>query len=1039
MLGLPKSGSGIQKAASFWRNPAAWIRQQKLSRRFWVFFTAAFFFDAGFAVYFFLFNLYLLDNHFTDRAIGLIGGAMTLGTLAGTLPAGVLARKFGVRPLLVFCFLAAPLTGILRAVWMWEPAQIGLAFLAGIAICGWGVCYLPAVARLTTEENRTSAFSLIFSVSIGTSMLGGIVCGYLPQWLRMIGIAMQASEVKRAILLVSCGIALIGLFPALRLQLPSQSDEQSEPLDTSALKHRIRSADYRAFLIRYLPLMALWSAVLLSFTPFANVYLSRDLHIPMARIGLTFSAVQVLQLCMGLLTPIVFRLLGLVNGIVATQLVAAVSLASMAGSRHASAAIPLYLTFSAAQWMGSPGLYNLLMNETPDNDRSTAAAMTLFCNALAGSAATAGAGMLFTRFGYPPVLFGIATVAATVAILFLVLIPRRKSYAPLSVPAADATFEPGQSGSFDKMKQIVAVVLFIMAAATVAHAADPQPGRVALLCHRTANEDVPENTLESLEEAALLGCNVVEIDLRRTLDGKIVLNHDGVLERLTDGIGDVETSYYGDLRMRDAGAWMEERFQGMSIPLFEDALRLAREKDIRLILDVKDKGIGAEVLQLLQREGMLQRVNFGGEWADIKQLYPGANENAAVSVPPGVTAERVKALHGEGKAVIANFSANDHEMDLAAMKAAVAAGVDGINVDYPRLGADAVGRPVEQKLAALAMQANTGESGARARAILELSRYRGFYLEGEFAHWLLDTDDHVSRAAALALVTSRPPTPADVFAEALRSDNSHARANAAWALGVLHAPSDMLLPMLQDNNIQVLQETLVALSRMPGEVKAETLLPLLSHREPSVRGAAALALARHQPDIAATAVTEQLKSEVKAARILYDGWVQRGKGQLTQAQIDEVMGYYRCQMKEMQAISMLHSAMATQALEEQAFRPGEDFSQMNGVVAAFQMWDRLRSDPNLAVQALGAADPKVADKAEWMLVQAGPSVLPAVRHVLDSQDSSIRKRAIQIVGWQGDAGALQSLRTMQRTGKDVELTGWAIDNIEALHPKLGPS
>jgi hypothetical protein len=31
----------------------------------------------------------------------------------------------------------------------------------------------------------------------------------------------------------------------------------------------------------------------------------------------------------------------------------------------------------------------------------------------------------------------------------------------------------------------------------VAHAAEPRPERVQLLCHRTANKDVPENTLES--------------------------------------------------------------------------------------------------------------------------------------------------------------------------------------------------------------------------------------------------------------------------------------------------------------------------------------------------------------------------------------------------------------------------------------------------------------------------------------------------------------------------------------------------------------
>jgi HEAT repeat protein len=586
--------------------------------------------------------------------------------------------------------------------------------------------------------------------------------------------------------------------------------------------------------------------------------------------------------------------------------------------------------------------------------------------------------------------------------------------------------------------KLIAAVLLCQIAAGIAYAADLQPGQVQLLCHRTANEDVPENTLESLDEAALLGCNIVEIDLRQTLDGKIVLNHDGVLERLTDGIGDTETSYYDDLRMRDAGLWMGDRFEGMRMPLFEDALRLAREDDIRLILDIKDKGIGAEVLRLVQGEGMLQRVRFGGEWADVKQLYPRANENAPVWVQPGVTGEQVKAYHLQGKAVIANFSAEaGHEMDLAGMKAAVAAGVDGINVDYPRLGADAVGRPVERELAALTAQANAGESRSRVTAILELSRYRGFDLQNAFTHWLLDSDDRVSRAAAVALVKARPQTPPAAFAEALQSGNADARANAAWALGVLRAPANMLLPLLRDQNPQVLQETLVALSHMPGEVKAEMLLPLLSHRDPPIRGAAALALARQQPDVAAKAIPLQLRSEVKAATALYDNWIASGKPKLTQTEIDVVMGYYRCQMKEIQAISMLHNPQATQALEEQAFRPGQDFSQMNGVVAAFQLWDRVGANSQPAVQALGAADSNVADKAEWMLVQGGPSVLPAVREALGSQNKGVKARAIQIVAWQGDLGSMQSLRTIQQTDpQNAELATWAMEKIESLDPKL---
>ena len=591
--------------------------------------------------------------------------------------------------------------------------------------------------------------------------------------------------------------------------------------------------------------------------------------------------------------------------------------------------------------------------------------------------------------------------------------------------------------------KLLCAALFTAAAAasSVVHAQSSQARQVKLLCHRTANEDVPENTLESLEQAALLGCDVVEIDLRRTLDGKLVLNHDGILDRLTDGTGEAEKSYYDDLRLRDMGGWMGERFSGMRIALFEDALRLAREQNIRLILDIKTKGIGAEVLQLLRREDMLQHVQFNGEWADVKQLYPNATDagDATVWVQPGVTAELVRTHHNNGKAVIANFSANGHGMDLAGMKAAVAVGVDGINVDYPRLGADAIGRPVERTLAALAMKANTGDSNTRSEAILKLARYRGFALQDEFLRWLSDPDDRVSRAAAVALVTARPYTPAIAFAEAIRSEHADARANAAWAMGQLGVSARILLPLLQDKDPAVLQQTLLALGRAPGEVSAEKLMPFLTNKNPTVRGAAAIALARHQPDVAAKVVPAQLQVETKGVLKLYDDYVRRGKPQLKQAEIDEIMGYFKSQMKMMQAISMLKGAEANQALERQVFRlgAGEDFAQMNGLVAAFQLWDRIGSGAQPAVQALGSTDSTMADRAEWMLIQGGPAVLPDVRKALGSENAAVRERSIRIVAWQGDTKSLGTLREMQKTNAaDTALTVWAIEKIESLHPKL---
>ena len=149
-----------EKVIQFWRNPVDRLRQEKLSHGFWVVFTAAFFFDFGILIYVFMFNLYLLDLHFNDRSIGLVNGAAILGSVAGTLPAGLLARRIGIRPVLIGCFVIAPLLCVLRAAATGEASQIILGFSSGLAMSSWGVCLLPAVARTTTEANRPSAFSL---------------------------------------------------------------------------------------------------------------------------------------------------------------------------------------------------------------------------------------------------------------------------------------------------------------------------------------------------------------------------------------------------------------------------------------------------------------------------------------------------------------------------------------------------------------------------------------------------------------------------------------------------------------------------------------------------------------------------------------------------------------------------------------------------------------------------------------------------------------------------------------------------------------
>jgi glycerophosphoryl diester phosphodiesterase len=582
----------------------------------------------------------------------------------------------------------------------------------------------------------------------------------------------------------------------------------------------------------------------------------------------------------------------------------------------------------------------------------------------------------------------------------------------------------------------------------MAHGGVLRADKVLLLCHRTANRDLPENTLESLALAARMGCNIVEVDVRRTADGELVLNHDGFLDRFTDTTGEVENTDLRELDRLDFGAWMGRRFTGMHIAHFVDALRLARELNIGLYLDIKTKGIGPQVLAALAREDMTKHVMFGGEWDDIHRLDPTANDDPSASLEPGFMREQVEELHHQQKIVIANFILNGHEFDLKSMKQAVAFGVDGIMVDYPRLGAQAVGRPVEEKIKSLSIQAGAGSTDSRVNAIRELSDFIGFPLEREFLQWLMDSDERVAHEAALALVLSRPQPSLTSFDTAIHSRSAATRSNAAWAIGSISASAPdraqcapLLAPLLHDASTFVVEQALVGLSRCPCDAKsvsADALLKILSGEVPVLRGLAAVVLATHHPAIAEQEVPAQLEREEKSSDSFNIEWTARGRPKLSQKDIDAAVELYRAQMKELHALMLLPDHAVLQPLIAQAFRKGHDYSMAPILVAGFNLWDRLAENPAPTLDALSSPDISAADWAEWAFIKAGPSILSTIRDALPASRGDLRRRLIEILALQADQEALPMLRLMEQSDKsNGDLLHWAVTMIDAFSSSPG--
>jgi glycerophosphoryl diester phosphodiesterase len=228
--------------------------------------------------------------------------------------------------------------------------------------------------------------------------------------------------------------------------------------------------------------------------------------------------------------------------------------------------------------------------------------------------------------------------------------------------------------------------------------------------HRGAAALAPENTWESFDVSIALGVDAIETDIRATADGELVLLHDRLLNRTTNGVGAIEETPWAVVQTLDAGSWFSAQYQNAKIPrLFETLERYGTQT--HLVLEIKQAGIEAKVLEQVKDLNLLQNVTFTAFEFDsvraVKGLMPEvrvgwltsddspntiaktlAAKFEQICLPVSrLSEERVADLHGMGLEVRA-WKVTDE----AAMHSALKAGVDGMTIDFPHRLLTALGR-----------------------------------------------------------------------------------------------------------------------------------------------------------------------------------------------------------------------------------------------------------------------------------------------------------------------------------------------------------
>ena len=170
-------------------------------------------------------------------------------------------------------------------------------------------------------------------------------------------------------------------------------------------------------------------------------------------------------------------------------------------------------------------------------------------------------------------------------------------------------------------------------------------GAPLFIAHRGGAALAPENTMAAFGAAVeRWDADVLELDVRRTADGKVVVIHDATVDRTCDGRGAVRELPWSEVRSLDAGYHFRDlagehafRGRGVGIPLLDEVLETFPAT--RLNVEAKTPGAAPLLVEAVRRHGAQDRVLMAAELEGARPSrhgYPG---------PHGASRRQIRLFH----------------------------------------------------------------------------------------------------------------------------------------------------------------------------------------------------------------------------------------------------------------------------------------------------------------------------------------------------------------------------------------------------------
>lgn len=345
--------------------------------------------------------------------IGKIFTWVNIGTVLGTLPAGLIIRYFGLKKIVILTIALGSLLCGIRALHLHSSMDYAAAGLSGFCLGLLMVAATLAITQLTSESRRAWGFSVFFGASIGATVIGDAIGAEVHNWAIWFHEGTPEEE-KQLALRLSGIISLFGVIPALFLKLAGGTKSEPIVLPRNQVVLKLFSA------------IAIWNFAYGLFMPFYTVYFKEELAASMRKIGLDLTGGQVASAIAILAVPAMLKRYtarGILKGLMLGAALASFYLWLDPDPLGTGASFAL---LCGCIGMTQPLFVSLVMNNAKPEERTGAAIVSSLIGFTAAAASSYAGGWGISTRGYGEMLFSSGMSCVASAILFTMLIRPRE-------------------------------------------------------------------------------------------------------------------------------------------------------------------------------------------------------------------------------------------------------------------------------------------------------------------------------------------------------------------------------------------------------------------------------------------------------------------------------------------------------------------------------------------------------------------------------------------------------------------------------------